>query len=88
MSATDEILPPSPLFLAPDEAEAEQELRRFAASRPGVKILTPSSSQEPWRAEVDRGANPDDGREAIFTARQPSKLLRKLKGEFPDGPSG
>lgn len=84
--AADEILPPSPLFLAPDEADAEQALRRFAGSHPGVRILTPSTSQEPWRALVARGSNPDDGREAIFTSRQPSRLLAKLEGEFPDGP--
>lgn len=84
MRMADEILPPSSLFLAPDEADAEQDLRRFADSHPGVRIVTPSSSQEPWRAEVDRGANPDDSREAIFTARQPSRLLAKLAAEFPD----
>ena len=86
--AADEILPPPPLFLAPDEADAQQELRRFADSHPGVTILTPSSSQEPWRAEVRPGANPEDDREAIFTTRQPSRLLRKLEAEFPDDPSG
>jgi hypothetical protein len=77
-------LPPQALLsLAPDEAGAARLLNRFAARHPGVSILTPSTSQEPWRAEVDTGANPDDGREAIFTARQPSELLAKLDAEFP-----
>jgi hypothetical protein len=83
VTGTEGILAPSSLFLTPAEQGAERLLHRFAARHPGVSLVTPSTSREPWRALVDADANPDDSREAIFTARQPSELLAKLDAEFP-----
>jgi hypothetical protein len=74
------------LHLAPAEAAAVPELTRFAREHPGVSIVTPHWSDEPWRAEITTGAIPGEGRATsgflVADPRQPAELLRKLEKLF------
>ena len=72
------------LQLTPGEAGAVAALTAFAASHPGVRIVTPDYRDEPWRAEVREGGVPGESRHtsAFLVARQPRELLRKLEEMF------
>ena len=74
------------LHLVPEEAGAARLLSRFALKHPGVRILTPHYPDEPWRGSVDANSVPDDSREMILTAHQPSVLLGKLEELFAGAP--
>jgi hypothetical protein len=75
-------------FLDEDEARAADELRRIEQDTPGVKVLWPHHSDEPYRAVLAAGTVPGDGPNTTHTpwGRFPSELLAELTELF--GPSG
>ncbi len=87
MSAGELVRLPLPL-LDEDEARAADELRRIEQDQPGVKVLWPHHSDEPYRAVIEAGAVPGDGPTTTHTpyGRLPSELLAELEELF--GPSG
>jgi hypothetical protein len=70
------------LRLVPEEERAVALLSRLELRHPGVTILTPSHTTEPWRATVDPETAPGDDRAMIFTANLPGELLGKLAALF------
>jgi hypothetical protein len=75
------------LQLMPGESGTVAALSAFAASHPGVRIVTPHYRDEPWRAEVREGRVPGESSHtaAFLAARQPDELLRKLEKMFASG---
>ena len=72
------------LGMAPDDDDAIPLLYRLEAENPGVTILTPHYSDEPWRAEIREGKVPGESRctSGFLVARYPGELLRKLEKMF------
>ena len=76
------------LQLSPEEAGSVRLLHRLSKRRPGVRIVTPSWPDEPWRAVISKATVPGDDREMIVTAYQPSELLGKLEDLFDADDTG
>lgn len=72
------------LHLPPGESGAAMHLYEFAAAHPGVRIVTPHYSDEPWRADIATGTAPGDGPRTsrVMGASWPSELLVKLEKLF------
>jgi hypothetical protein len=77
--------PPARLGLMPEQAEAVPLLTEFAREHPGVTIVEPHYRNEPWRADIDEGAVPGDGRAMTAHKDKPADLLGELETLFGCG---
>jgi hypothetical protein len=77
--------PPALLDLMPEQAEAVPRLAAFEREHPGVTIVTPHYRTDPWRAYIDEGTVPGDGRAMTTHKDKPADLLGELEALFGCG---
>jgi len=74
------------LQLNEKQAAAVPLLYQLAREHPGITVICPAHSDEPWRAIIDAGTVPGDGRAMsghTAPGEGPAELLAKLERLFP-----